>query len=66
MKIIALSDGSQLKANLFLSVRFAISLIPRLSFTPNFVVHIVCIAADSFPFSGGAEIEQASEGARLE
>ena len=34
------------------------------------VVLLACVAADSFPFSGGAEIEQAnekqaSEGARL-
>ena len=36
----------------------------------NIKVIIACVAADSFPFSGGAEIEQAnekraSEGARL-
>ena len=40
---------------------------PRSQF---FTIRIACVAADSFPFSGGAEIEQAnekraSEGARL-
>ena len=33
-----LSEGSQLKTNPFLSVRFAINLIARLSLLPNFVV----------------------------
>ena len=35
----ALSEGSQLKTNPFLSVRFAINLIAWLSLIPNFVVH---------------------------
>ena len=46
------------------------SLLRHLS-RPRILAHrVACIAADSFPFSGGAEIEQAnekraSEGARL-
>ena len=31
----------------------------------NFGGSLACVAADSFPFLGGTEIEQASEGARL-
>ena len=39
MNMCALSEGSQLKTNPFLSVRFAINLIAWLSLIPNFVVH---------------------------
>ena len=39
MKMTAMSEGWQLKTNLFLSDRFVISLITWLPLIPNFVVH---------------------------
>ena len=39
MKMCVVAQGSQLKPNPFLSVRFAISLIAWLSLIPNFIVH---------------------------